>query len=152
MFLSLSILVLIVPYKKGYMNVVDRLLLAELGFLTVLIATFLYTPPSGNEKLALLMVIAFSFPQLVLLLTVTYNHLKGKQISQYIAGKVSIMLKQIRKPNQAEDEPLDADQLPHRLICPNQYNRSESEQTYANFEALKSQGQLPPVYTYGSIS
>jgi len=118
MFLSLSILVLIVqPYKKGYMNVVDRLLLAELGFLTVLIATFLYTPPSGNEKLVLLMVIAFSFPQLILLLTVTYNQLKGKQISQYIAGKVGIMLKQIYKPNQA-DEPPDADQLPRQLICP----------------------------------
>jgi len=98
------------------------------------------------------MVIAFSFPQLVLLLTVTYNQLKGKQISQYIAGKVGIMLKQIRKPNQAEDEPPDADQLPHRLICPNQYNISESEQTYANVETLKAQGQLPPVCTYGSIS
>ena len=152
MFLSLSILILIVqPYKKGYMNVADGLLLVELGFLAVLIATFLYTPPSGNEKLALLMVIAFSFPQLVLLLTVTYKQLKGKRISQYIAGKVGIMLKQIRKPNQAEDEPPDA-QLPHRLICPNQYNRSESEQTYANFETLKSQGQPTPVYTYGSIS
>jgi len=100
------------------MNVVDGLLLAELGLLTVLIATFLYTPPSGNEKLVLLMVIAFSFPQLILLLTVTYNQLKGKQISQYIAGKVGIMLKQIYKPNQAEDEPPDADQLPHQLICP----------------------------------
>ena len=51
MFLSLSILVLIVqPYKKGYMNVADGLLLVELGFLAVLIATFLYTPPSGSEN------------------------------------------------------------------------------------------------------
>ena len=81
MFLSLSILVLIVqPYKKGFMNVVDGLLLAELGFLTVPVATFLYTPSSGNEKLVLLIVIASSLPQLFLLLTVTYKQLKGKQI------------------------------------------------------------------------
>ena len=45
MFLSLSILTLIVqPYKKSYMSVLDGLLLALLGFLTLLIATFRVSP------------------------------------------------------------------------------------------------------------
>ena len=56
MFLSLSILVLIVqPYKKSYMNVLDGLLLALLGFVTLLIVTFLYILPSANETLPLLL-------------------------------------------------------------------------------------------------
>jgi len=155
-FLSLSTLILIVqPYKKGFMNVVDGLLLAVLGFLTLLIATFLYNPATSNQTLALIIVIVCGLPQLVLLLSVTYRQLKGKQISRYIAGKVSIMLKHIHKPVQQENQPSDADQLPHRLTSPNQYNRSltsEFEQTYANNETLSVRGQLTPVYPYGSIS
>jgi len=56
--------------------------------------------------------------------------------------------------NQAEEEVSVADSLPHRLINPNQYDRSllsESEQTRANTEAPTVQ-QVSPVYTYGSIN
>jgi len=54
---------------------------------------------------------------------------------QYIAHNVSILLKQMHRQNQAEDEPSDADSLPHRLINPNQYNSSllsETEQVHTN--------------------
>ena len=152
MFLSLSILMLIVqPYKKRYMNVLDGLLLALMGFLTLVIITFLYILPSANEALALIFVIACSIPQVVLLLSVTYTQLKGKRIVQCITGKVGTLLKQVHTRNQAADELSDADSLPHRLVSPNQYNKSllsESERTHANSET----GQIPAVYTYGSIS
>jgi len=47
MFLSLSILILIVqPYKKSYMNVLDGLLLALFGFLILLVITFQFLLPS----------------------------------------------------------------------------------------------------------
>jgi len=94
------------------------------------------------------------FPQFVFLLIVTYRKLKGKWISQYIAGKVNTLVKQICKRNQ-EDELLDADQLPHRLVNPSQYNKtllSVSEQADDNSETLAIRGRFPPVYTYGSIS
>jgi len=156
MFLSLSMLILIVqPYKKSYMNVLDGLLLALMGFGTLLIVTSLYILPSTNEFLRLIFVIATGLPQLVLVLSVTYRQLKGKQMAQYIAGKVSTLLEQICGRNQVGDEHSDADSMPHRLIDPNQYNRSllsDTEQTHINSETLRARGQVPPVYTYGSVS
>ena len=41
----------------------------------------LYILPSSNETLPLMFVIACSFPQLVLLLSVAYRQLKGKLIA-----------------------------------------------------------------------
>jgi len=123
MFLSLSMLIIILqPYKKSYMNVLDGLLLALLGFLTLLLVTFLYILPSSNETLPLMFVTACGFPQLVLLLNVSYRQLKGKQIARYIAGKVHTLIKQIRARNQDENELLEDDSLPHRLVSPSHYN------------------------------
>jgi len=135
--------------------VLDGLLLALLGFLILLIVTFLYILPSENKVLPRLFVIACALPQLVLLLSVTYRQLKGKWVVRYIIARVSTLLKQTQKPRQAEDELSDADQLPHRLVSPNQYNRSllsDSEQTHTNFDTHPVRGQLTPAYTYGSIS
>ena len=154
MFLSLSILILVVqPYKKSYMNVLDGLLLALMGFLTLLLVTFLFILPSSNETLPLIFVISCSFPQLVLLLSVTYRQLKGKQIAKCIAGKVHTLIKQICARNQGEIEPSVDNPLPHRLVNPNQYNRSllsESEQMHTNSETVR--GQLTPGHNYGSIN
>jgi len=155
MFLSLSMLIIILqPYKKSYMNVLDGLLLALMGFLTLLLVTFLYILPSSNETLPLMFVTACGFPQLVLLLNVSYRQLKGKQIARYIATKVHTLIKlQICARNQDENELLEDDPLPHRLVSPRCYNRSllsESEQAHANSETVR--GQPTPVYTYGSIS
>jgi len=152
--LSLSVLILAVqPYKKSYM---DGLLLALLGFLTLLIVTFLYIQPSASESLSLIFVIACGLPHLVLLLSVTYRQLKGKQIARYVAGKITTLLKWICKRNQVGDELSDADSLPHRLINLNQYNRplvSDTEQAHINqSETLTVRGQVQPVYTYGSVS
>ena len=155
MVLSLSILILIVqPYKKSYMNVFDGLLLALLGLLTLLVVTFEFLLPSANETLPLIIVIACGFPQLVLLLSVTYRQLKGKRAVGYIAGKAKTLLKRMQKQNQAENEPSDADPLPHRLIDPNQYKSSlpQPEQAHATSETLTILGQVPPVCTYDSIS
>ena len=154
MFLSLSILILIVqPYKKSYMNVLDGLLLALLEFLTLLLVTFLFMPPSaGNETLPLLLVLSSGIPQLVLLFIVSYQQLKGKRRTQCIAGKVNTLLKKVCTQNQTDEEISVADSLPHRLISPNQYDRCESEQTHANTEIPTVRGQVSPVYTYGSIS
>jgi len=89
------------------------------------------------------------------MLSVTCRQLKGRRAVGYIAGKVKTLLKQMKKQNQAEDGPSDADSLPHRLVSPNQYDRSllsESEQAHATSETLSILGQVPPVCTYGSIS
>ena len=151
MFLSLSILITILqPYKKSYMNVLDGLLLALLGFLALLLVTFLYILPSSNETLPLIIVIACSFPQLVLLLSVAYRQLKGRQIAKYIAGKLHALIKQICARNQDENELSEDDTLPHRLVSPSQYNRSLPSESGQISETV--QGQLTPVYTYGSIS
>jgi len=138
-----------------YMNVLDGLLLAVLGLLVLLLITFLQNS-RGIKALPLILVIICGFPQFVFLLIVTYRKLKGKWISRYIAGKVSTLVKQnlICKQNQA-DELSDADQLPHRLVNPSQYNKtllSVSEQADDNSETLAIRGRFPPVYTYGSIS
>jgi len=78
MLLSLSILTLIVqPYKKSYMNVLDGLLLAVLGLLVLLLITFLQNS-RGIKALPLILVIICGFPQFVFLLIVTYRKLKGK--------------------------------------------------------------------------
>ena len=89
----LSLLVLSVqPYKKSYMNVIDGLLLALLGVLSLLLITLEYLLPSANETLPLIFVIACGLPQLVFVLSVTCRQLKGKQMARYIAGKVSTLL------------------------------------------------------------
>ena len=154
MFLTLSTLILIVrPYRKCYMNVLDALLLALLAFLILIVVTLNYVLPSSDETLPLIFVIACGLPQVVLLLSVIYRQLKGKRISQYIAGKVGTLLKKFHKKNRAEDD--RSDPLPDRLVNPDQYNQSllsESEQAPANSETLTVAGQLTPVYTYGSIS
>ena len=156
MFLSLSILILIAqPYKMSYMNVLDGLLLALAEFQTLLVVTFLYVLPSSNEALPLIFMIASGFPQLVLLMSVTYGKLKGKEIAKYISQKFHSVIKKMCTRIQVENELSDGDSLPHRLVNPNQYNRSllsESEQTHANSEAPAIQGELTPVYTYGSVS
>jgi len=147
MFLSLSMFILIVqPYKKSYMNVLDSLLLALVGFLTLLLITFKYLLPSDRSE-------TLPLPQLVLLLSVTYRQLKGKWIVQFFAGRVGALLKYIQRGKQAEGELLDAeeDPLPHRLASSDQYNRSllsVSEQAHTN----SAVGPIPPVYTYGSIN
>jgi len=51
--------------------------------------------PSSNETLLLIIVISSGLPQLVLLLSVTYRQLKGKQIAKYISRKVHNVIKQI---------------------------------------------------------
>jgi len=127
MFLSLSILILIVqPYKKSYMNVLDSLLLALLGFLTLLIVTFQYFSivTDGHEIQAIMFVMLCGFPQLILVLSVIYRQLEGKRIVQSIAKQVSTLLKQACTRNHAEDQLSDANPLPHRLISPNQYKKS----------------------------
>ena len=93
------------------MNVLDGLLL----FLTLLAVTFLYILLPTNESLRLIFVIACGLPQLVLVLSVTYRQLKGKQMAQYIAGKVSTLLGQICKQNQVGDELSDADSMPDQF-------------------------------------
>ena len=61
------------------MNVLDALLLALLGFLTLLIVTFEFLLPSSrDETLPIIFMIACGLPQLVLLLSVSYRKLKGK--------------------------------------------------------------------------
>ena len=103
-FLSLSILTLILqPYKKCYMNVLDAFLLALMGLLMLLVISFQFVLPSSNEIMSLIIVIVCGFPQLVLLLTVIYRQLKGKWVVQYIEHNVSTLLKQTHKQNQAED-------------------------------------------------
>ena len=124
MVLSLSILVLIVqPYEKTYMNVADGLLLAFLGFLTLVLVIFQYFHIAvGNGTLPLILATTCSLPQLVLLLSVTYRQLKGKQVVKYITRQVRTFIKRVCKRNQAENELSEANPLPHRLINPNQYN------------------------------
>jgi len=116
-------LILIVqPYKKCYMNVLDGLLLALLGFLTLLIVTFQYfnVVTDGNEIQATMFVIICSFPQLISVLNVTYRQLKGKRIVQSIARQVSTLLKQVCTQNHTEGSTIsDANPLPRRLITPN---------------------------------
>ena len=123
--LSLSMLILALqPYKKSYMNLLDSLLIALLGVLSLSLITFQYLLPSANETLLLIIPITCGLPQLVLVLSVTYRKLNGKQVAQYIAGKVRTLVKQMCKQNNAGDEFSDADPLPHRMINPNQYNSS----------------------------
>ena len=152
MFLSLSIFILIVqPYKKNYMNVLDGLLLALLGLLTLLFITFEFLQPlARDETLPLIFVITCSLPQFALLLSIINRHLKGKWIAHYIAGRVGALLKCMHTGKQTEDA--QEDPLPHRLVCPDQYNRpllSASEQADTKSAV---QGPIPPVYTYGSIN
>ena len=132
------------------MNVLDALLLGLMSTLIPLNKTFEFLlPSSGNETLPYIFVITSGYPQLFLLLSVTYRQLKGKLIVGYIAGKISTWLKKIHKQIQAE-ELTEADSLLHWLANPNQYNKyllSESEQAHANSEAPTICGQVPPVYT-----
>ena len=122
-----------------------------MGLLTLLNVTFQYLLPAANETLPLILVIITGFPQLVLLLTLIYKQLIGKWII-YVTGKISSFLKKIHKPNQAEEELSDTDSLPHRLVSPNQYNSSLLSETEQTHKTPTVQGQVPPVYAYGSIS
>ena len=69
---------------------------------------------------------------------------------QCIAGKVNTLIKQVCTRNQAEEETSAADSLPHRLISPDQYDGTLL--SHVNTEIRTVRGQVPPVYTYGSIN
>ena len=65
--LILLYVLVVQPYKKTYMNVLDGLLLALIGFLILLLLTFLHILPSArSETLPLIIVITSSVPMLVL--------------------------------------------------------------------------------------
>ena len=73
-----------------------------MGFLTLLIVTFLYILPSAKETLPLIFVIACGLPQLVWVLSVIYRQLKGNQVARYIAGKFCTLVKQILNKTKRE--------------------------------------------------
>ena len=124
------------------------------SFVTIAYHTWISPAISKWVSLPLIILIACGLPQLVLVLSVTCRQLKGKQMAQYIAGKVSTLLKQIRKWKQG-NELSDADSWPHSVVSPNQYNRSllpDTGQTHNNSETLTVRGQVPPVNNYGSVN
>jgi len=85
-------ILIVQPYKKSYLNVLDGLLLALLGVVTLLLVTFQYLNniiTDGNEALALILLIICSLPQFILLLNVTYRQMKGKRVVQSFAKLVN---------------------------------------------------------------
>ena len=66
------LIVIVQPYKKRYMHVLDALLLSLLGFLLIVTFEFLL-PTSRDETLPIMFMIACGLPQLVLLLSVSYR-------------------------------------------------------------------------------
>ena len=64
------------------------------SFVTIAYHTWISPAISKWVSLPLIILIACGLPQLVLVLSVTCRQLKGKQMAQYVAGKVSTLLKQ----------------------------------------------------------
>ena len=129
------------------MNVIDGLLLALLGVLSLLLITLEYLLPSASETLPLIILIACGLPQLVLVLSVTCRQLKGKQMAQYIAGKVSTLLKQtnFQMPIHCLIDwltPTSTTGL-YRQILNKHLKKSQT---------LTVRGQVPPVYSNGSVN
>lgn len=59
------LIVIVQPHKKRYMHVLDALLLALLGFLTLVIVTFEFLlPTSRDETLHIVFMIACGLPSL----------------------------------------------------------------------------------------
>ena len=107
------------PYKRNYMNVLESLMLALLGLLSLLILAYEYLlPPETHLLLPYLILTLISIPQLVLILYVLYHPLRGRRLVKYITGKITNLKTNARGQNTEQQV---TDSLPDRMVNPDQY-------------------------------
>jgi len=107
------------PYKRNYMNVLESLMLALLGLVSLLILAYLYLLPSEAPLLLpYLITTLISIPQLVLILYIVYHPLRGRRLVKYITERITNL--KINAKGQNTEEHI-TDSLPDRLVNPDQY-------------------------------
>jgi len=101
------------PYERNYMNVLESLILALLGLLSLLMLAYQYLLPSeAHLLLPYLIITLISIPQLVLILYILYHPLRGRLV-KYITVRITNLRANTRGQN--------TDSLPDRLVNPDQY-------------------------------
>ena len=103
------------PYKRNYMNVLESLMLALLGLVSLLMLAYQYLLPSETHLLLLpyLITTLISIPQLVLILYILYHPLRGRRLVKYITVRITNLRTNTRGQK--------TDSLPDRLVNPDQY-------------------------------
>ena len=102
------------PYKRNYMNVLESLMLALLGLVSLLMLAYQYLLPSeAHLLLPYLITTLISIPQLVLILYILYHPLRGRRLVKYITVRITNLRTNTRGQK--------TDSLPDRLVNPDQY-------------------------------
>ena len=146
------------PYKRNYMNVLESLMLALIGLLSLLILAYQYLlPTEANLLLPYLILTLISIPQLVLILYVLYHPLRGRRLVKYITGKITNLKTNTIGGQNTEQQVTDS--LPDRLVNPDEYRPLlpvEGDPELAHQQDSTESGNyercITPVYTYGSSS
>ena len=143
------------PYKGDYMNVLESLMLALLGLVSLLILAYLYLFPSGENLLLPYLIITFvSIPQLVLILYILYHPLRGRRLVKYITVRITNLRTKAKGQNTEEQI---TDSLPDRLVNPDQYRpllpvEGELASQQDSVKSRSHERYIHPVYTYGSVN
>ena len=145
------------PYKRNYMNVLESLMLALLGLVSLLILAYQYVSPSEAHLLLLYLILTLiSIPQLVLILYILYHPLRGRRLVKYITVKITNLKTNARDQNTEQQIP---DSLPDRLVNPDEYRPLlpvEGDPELAHQQDSTESGNhercITPVYTYGSVN
>ena len=140
------------PYKRNYMNVLESLMLALIGLLSLLILAYQYLIPSETHLLLPHLIITLiSIPQLVLILYVLYHPLRGRRLVKYITGKITNLKTNARGQNTEQQV---TDSLPDRLVNPDQYRPLEGELAHQQDSTDSGDHErcITPVCTYASMN
>ena len=107
------------PYKRNYMNVLESLMLALVGLLSLLILAYQYLLPADTHLLLPYLIITFSsIPQLVLIIYILFHPLRGRRLVKYITERIRNLRTNVKGQNTEQQV---TDSLPDRLVNPDQY-------------------------------
>ena len=114
------------------MNVLESLMLALVGLLSLLILAYQYLLPADTHLLLPYLIITCTLiriPQLVLILYIVYHPLRGRRLVKYITERIRNLRTNVKGQNTEQQV---TDSLPDRLVNPDQYS-----------PLLPAEGELP---------
>ena len=123
------VIAIVCPYKKSYMNNIDALILFTLSVLSFLYTLYLYTLPDDSifrQFFLYMLIFVVSLPQAGFFVYIVIKVFQN----QWLMRRIPSFRKCCRVKHQEQDielveaEEVEGDQLPDRLINPENYNHS----------------------------
>lgn len=155
-FTSVALFIAMVrPYKKTSHNILDSLLMAVIGFMTLL--CMYISSVGGSHTLVLLLILLSLIPHAIVYSYITFELAKRMKLVNYLKTNCCSWLQILRKNASPQNEATArSESLPDRLVNQGQYERllshtaTELEDTAEHFGEKSMRIHPLHVYRYGS--